>query len=413
MKKLHTLLAVILITATTFAQVPESMSYQAIVRDSGGNLVSNLPVGMQISILQGSSSGTVVYAENHTESTNVNGLVTLEIGLGTATTGTFAIIDWAAGPYFIKTETDPTGGTNYTITGTSQLMSVPYALYAKTSGSQLTVSTTGDTLHLQNGGFVIIPGISAANTPAQLATLTTTAISNLTDVSATTGGNITNDGGAPITQRGVCYGTSTNPTTANSTTNDGSGTGSFNSNLSGLTENTSYYVRAYATNSAGTAYGNEVSFTTPLAIGSSYQGGIVFYLDGFGGGLIAAPSNQSTGAKWGCQGTLITGADGTAIGTGNQNTIDIEAGCTTAGTAADICANLTLGGYSDWFLPSKDELNQMYLNKAVIGGFGDGYYWSSSENSLYTAWAQGFYYGYQNANHKSRTQTSVRAVRAF
>ena len=106
-----------LITATTFAQVPESMSYQAIVRDSGGNLVSNLPVGMQISILQGSSSGTVVYAENHTESTNVNGLVTLEIGLGTATTGTFAIIDWAAGPYFIKTETDPTGGTNYTITG--------------------------------------------------------------------------------------------------------------------------------------------------------------------------------------------------------------------------------------------------------------------------------------------------------
>jgi hypothetical protein len=152
MKKLHTLLAVILITATTFAQVPESMSYQATVRDSGGNLVSNLPVGMQISILQGSSSGTVVYAENHTESTNVNGLVTLEIGLGTATTGTFAIIDWAAGPYFIKTETDPTGGTNYTITGTSQLMSVPYALYAKTSGSSI---YNVNTVYPELGGYVI------------------------------------------------------------------------------------------------------------------------------------------------------------------------------------------------------------------------------------------------------------------
>jgi hypothetical protein len=127
----------------------------------------------------------------------------------------------------------------------------------------LSVSATGDTLYLQNGGFVIIPGISAANPlPAQLATLTTSAVSSLTNISATLGGNITDDGGANITTRGVCYSLNTNPTTADNITNDGNGSGSFTSNLSGLTASTTYHVRAYATNSAGTAYGNELSFTT-------------------------------------------------------------------------------------------------------------------------------------------------------
>jgi hypothetical protein len=90
---------------------------------------------MQLSILQGSVAGTAVYVETQTPTTNINGLVSLEIGSGTVVSGTFNTIDWSAGPYFIKTETDPTGGTTYTITGTSQLMSVPYALYAKTSGN--------------------------------------------------------------------------------------------------------------------------------------------------------------------------------------------------------------------------------------------------------------------------------------
>ncbi|MBL4861749.1 MAG: DUF1566 domain-containing protein [Crocinitomicaceae bacterium] len=133
MKNLYTLFTALLITASAMAQVPEKMSYQAVVRDAGNALVTSQGVGMQISILQGSASGTAVYEETQTPNTNINGLVSIEIGSGTVVSGTFNTIDWSNGPYFIKTETDPTGGTSYTITGTSQLMSVPYALHAKTA----------------------------------------------------------------------------------------------------------------------------------------------------------------------------------------------------------------------------------------------------------------------------------------
>ena len=156
MKKLYTILAAVLITASGFAQAPEKMSYQAVVRDSDDNLIANQPVGMQISILQTSATGTAVYVETQTPATNVNGLVALEIGAGTVVSGDFTTIDWSADTYFIKTETDPTGGSSYSITGTSQLLSVPFALYAKTSGNVQTyntdtsgtdfnISTNGDT----------------------------------------------------------------------------------------------------------------------------------------------------------------------------------------------------------------------------------------------------------------------------
>jgi uncharacterized protein (TIGR02145 family) len=135
MKKIITTVAVLLLTctlaiSTASAQAPEKMSYQAVVRNSSGALLPSSVVGMKISILQGSASGTPVYVETQTPSTNANGLVSLEIGSGTALSGTFAGINWAAGPYFIKTETDPTGGTAYTIGGTNELMSVPYALFS-------------------------------------------------------------------------------------------------------------------------------------------------------------------------------------------------------------------------------------------------------------------------------------------
>jgi uncharacterized protein (TIGR02145 family) len=230
MKKIYSIIAGLFMVTSVFlpqqasAQAPYKMSYQAVIRDNSNALVTNQVVGMQISILQGSANGTAVYVETQTPTTNANGLVSLEIGGGTVLSGNFASINWVNGPYFIKTETDPAGGSNYTITGTTQLLSVPFALYAATSGSsipgpqgpqgpagndgatgpqgpigltgpagatgpqgangpqgatgpqgpqgdpasddqQMSVSSIGDTLFLQNGGYVIIPGISAANGP--------------------------------------------------------------------------------------------------------------------------------------------------------------------------------------------------------------------------------------------------------
>ena len=124
------LLAHLLINTSIFAQAPQKMSYQAVIRNTSGALVTSASVGMKISILQGTATGTVAYSETQIASTNANGLVSLEIGAGTVVTGTFAGINWANGPYFIKTQTDPTGGTNYTISSSSQLMSVPYALFS-------------------------------------------------------------------------------------------------------------------------------------------------------------------------------------------------------------------------------------------------------------------------------------------
>jgi len=116
----------------SFGQAPEKISYQAVIRDAGNELVSNQQVGMKISILQGSESGTVVYAETHTPTTNANGLVSVIVGNGTVVDGNIATINWGVGTYFLKSETDATGGTTYSIIITNQILSVPYALHAKT-----------------------------------------------------------------------------------------------------------------------------------------------------------------------------------------------------------------------------------------------------------------------------------------
>ena len=136
-------------------------------------------------------------------------------------------------------------------------------------------------------------------------------------------------------------------------------------------------------------------------------GGIVFYItDGGLHGLEAAPVDQSTGVPWGCSGIPIGG------GTGAQNTADILALCTESPIAAEIAHTYSLNGYTDWFLPSKDELNLLYLQKLVVGGFANANYWSSTEDNNNLAWLQDFGYGTQYSTSK-HDAFRVRAVRAF
>ena len=137
MKFLSSIAILLFFSVSLLSQTPQKMSYQAVIRNSNNDLIASKQIGMQMSILKGSKTGLTVYVETHTAVTNVNGLVSVEIGAGSPVAGSFETIDWSKGPYFIKTETDPLGGTVYSIAGTTELLSVPYALYARSSGSSL------------------------------------------------------------------------------------------------------------------------------------------------------------------------------------------------------------------------------------------------------------------------------------
>jgi len=423
-----------MISINGFAQAPNLISYQTIIRNSNNELVSNVPVGVRISILSGSAADVLWYQEEHKVTTNLNGLAYFNIGSGTILFGTMSGIDWSKGPFYIKSETDPTGGKNYTLVVVSRLLSVPYSIYAKTAeklsgpiteldplfnasiakgitaadtalwnsesdpffntsiskgitavdtaywnkklssftesdpifnasiakgitaadtalwnseydpifnasiakgitaadtalwnseydpifnasiakgitaadtalwnseydplfnasiakgitaadtsswnqkvGLPQTGNTAGDILFWNGTAWVKIQqglpgqglflsqtGIPMWSGPA-FATLTTNVATSVTNITAISGGNITSDGGTPVTARGICWSSSPNPTISNDTTKNGSGLGSFTSNLSNLLGNTIYYVRAYAINTSGISYGNQISFTT-------------------------------------------------------------------------------------------------------------------------------------------------------
>lgn len=273
MKRIIYLVTFLFFSAGAFAQLPQLISYQAVVRNSSNALVANTQVGVYVSIVKDSANGTVVYGELHTPTTNANGLFSIAIGTAVFTTGKFSAIDWSSGVYFIKSQIDLTGGLNFTITGTSQILSVPYALYAA-NGTQ-PGKNVGDLQYWDGSKWAILPagangsvltmsnGKPSWGNASVAPTLTTTTPSSITPTTAVCGGNVTSDGGSTVTSYGICYSTTTiTPTTANSTVAVGAGTGSFSTTVYGLTPSTTYYIRTYATNSVGTSYGALVAITT-------------------------------------------------------------------------------------------------------------------------------------------------------
>lgn len=255
--------------------------------------------------------------------------------------------------------------------------------------------------------------------------------------SAVTGGDVTKTGGLPVTARGVVYGTSPNPDVDNDVVvSSGTGGGSFNSLLTGLSPSTTYYVRAFATNDEGTGYGEEYTFTTlqdkVYSIGEEGPaGGVVYYDKGFYSDgwryLEAAPSGWAGGSfdpwvdlEWGCYETLVGGTS-TAIGTGKENTeLILAKGCANPDTPVQLAANASVNGYDDWFLPSRDELNAIYDNLFYLGpnfhmtyGFAALTYTTSSEIDAKSTWGIAFGDGSETQNLKIIATIAVRPVRRF
>jgi hypothetical protein len=251
--------------------------------------------------------------------------------------------------------------------------------------------------------------------------LTTISITPLSTTSAKSGGDITNDGGSPIIARGICWSINPDESIAGLHSTDGTGTGNFQSTLIGIDIQKTYYVRAYATNKNGTSYGNEV-VCTGLIIGASYQGGVIAWIDNTKiHGIIAAPYDQSTACGWQIGSFNIqTGADNMGFYGGSSNTNKIVAAYGAEKNAARLCYDLVIDGYSDWYLPSYDELYQLWYNRGkFVKVFTPNVYkyWSSTEsvvapNKVGTAYRQSFQDGTRDTYYKS-SSFGVHAVRAF
>ncbi len=365
MRKLITICVVVLAATTLFGQSPEMMNYQAVIRNANGLLVQSQEIGMQVSILQGAADGMAVYVESHTAETNINGLVTIEIGTGISS-GEFSSIDWANGPYFIKTETDPEGGTNYSVTGISQLLSVPYALHATSAEYAETAQTVSEP--------------PAETDPVFGASLAAGLTAN--DTASWNGKQDPLIAGPGIHINGDTIRSSVDTIIA------GPGIQINGDTISSSIDPDHFYL------------------------GQDTLGGIVFYIyrdrNGAQHGLIV--SKTETSAQW--QSTpSLTQADRSWDGTYNTGLI-------TGSPAVDWVKGLG----EDWYLPSIDELsllwnNRYHANQGLNAAGGallsnSAYYWSSTEGNATYAFPYTFYGGFGSYRVKTTTY-NVRAVKAF
>jgi hypothetical protein len=309
MKQLFHILVLLFIANIAIAQAPQGIPYQAAARNSSGAILASTNISVRFTIRDSIATGAIKYRETHSVTTTAQGMFSLNVGQGTVVSGTFAGINWATNAKFMQMEMDPAGGSSYIDMGTSQMMSVPYAQYAATSGNSLS------------------------------------------------------GGGSMFT----------------------------------------HYV------------------------GEVWGGGVVYHVyrgaDGNEHGLIVALTDQSTGTPWSNLTTTLIGtpAQSSWNGLANSNAIVAQAGHTSS--AAKLCLDLVSGGFTDWYLPSRDELNLLYnaqfnVNKSlsITSGAAEltrtGNSWSSSENSASSALNIYFNAGDGNGINKNNS-CYVRAVRAF
>ena len=460
MNKIFTFLAAIIVATSVFAQSPEKLSYQAVLRNASRQLVVSQRVGMQISILQGSVDGAAVYIETQIDTTSVSGMVTIEIGTG-VTSDDFSAINWSNGPYFVKIETDPNGGTDYTMTGVSQLMSVPYAFHAKSAVAVTGSITESQISDLQNylttetdptfTTWDRSTGISI--TESQVSDLQTYLTAE-TDPTFTTWDRST---GISITESQVSdlqtYLTAeTDPVYAASQASNVSATDITNlGNLSGT--NTGDQDLSSLATRANVLELNNITPFTPNAdyepatmryvddaidaatsghyVGEIYGGGIVFFVTPDGThGLIASLDDLDggSGVQWG---PLATVVGSVSMTDGEANTPAIVATSPGAGTAAVLCDDYAGGGYGDWYLPSNREMYLLASHDVLIdyildndgdsntNGFiqeyftpAGGIYWSSTEWGGDNVFVYRFYQGRNDVSTKDDSR-KVRAIRSF
>jgi len=450
MRKIIILLVAVLLSASIYAQSLQNMSYQAVIRNTDNTLVNNTAVGIRISILQGSATGTSVYVETQNPTTNANGLVTLEIGSGSVVSGIFDSINWANGPYFIKTETDVNGGSNYSISGTSPLLSVPYAIYANQAGSanynNLTNAPTLAKVAITGSYNDLIDKPGSATSDTMSKSLLKDGVIPLTN-SAT---NVSYGPGAGNSINSTAldnssFGYASNYVITSASDNTGVGfkalftniepentaVGSYAlyTNYTG-TDNTATGYTALYSNSSGTD-NTAMGFASLYNITGSYNTGIGSYaLQGAGGDgntaigyeALTGIGNDNTATGAGALGPIDASyntADGfyalfhcnspynTATGYealyGNTNT---GSGYNTAAGAKSLYSN-TSGAYN-----TATGSNALASNTTASYNTADGFYALASNTIGYNNVANGYYALYKNLNGDNNTANGFDALYA-